>query len=267
MRDVPEALVARVESGAATMCHAWIVELADETRLGFTDHDEELEVAGVPCRAGCGWTVGAGHQEVGEPGLSAASAVLDVDGPTEADIDQGRWDGARVEHWRVDWAEPELRVRLAVGTIRRLVRRGDQVIAEMEGPMAALDRVVGRTFSRLCDAVLGDGRCGVDLGAHPGEQPDWAEVGGEERLLEAARRWLVEKPVAAAEPGDVLVFRMSPDAAAKHCALMSEAGEPGKIIHAYWGRAVVDSWLGECWRRRLVAAFAFPEIGDVEWRR
>ena len=172
MRDVPEALVARVESGAATMCHAWIVELADETRLGFTDHDEELEVAGVLCRAGCGWTAGAGHQEVGEPGLSAASAVLDVDGPTEADIDQGRWDGARVEHWRVDWAEPELRVRLAVGTIRRLVRRGDQVIAEMEGPMAALDRVVGRTFSRLCDAVLGDGRCGVDLGAHPGATCD-----------------------------------------------------------------------------------------------
>ena len=108
---------------------------------------------------------------------------------------------------------------------------------------------------------------GAEPEATPPYRPDWAEVGGEERLLEAARRWLVEKPVAAAEPGAVLVFRRSPDAAAKPCALMSEAGEPGKIIHAYWGRAVVESWLGECWRRRLVAAFAFPEIGDVEWRR
>ncbi|WP_296817793.1 NlpC/P60 family protein [Brevundimonas sp.] len=108
-------------------------------------------------------------------------------------------------------------------------------------------------------------------GAEPETTPpyraDWAEVGGEERLLEAARRWLVEKPVAEAEPGDVLVFRMSPQAAAKHCAIVSAGGAPGKIIHAYWGRAVVESWMGEWWRRRLVAAFAFPEIEDIEWRR
>lgn len=169
MRTVPEALAVRIESGAATMCHAWIVELADGVRLGFTDHDEDLLVEDVMCRAGCGWTAGTGHQEVGaEPGLSSASAVLDVDGPSEVDIAEGRWDAARVDHWRVDWEEPELRVRLATGTIRKLVRRGDQVIAEMEGPLAALHRVVGRTYSRLCDAVLGDARCGVDLGAHPG---------------------------------------------------------------------------------------------------
>ncbi|WP_296817795.1 DUF2163 domain-containing protein [Brevundimonas sp.] len=173
MRDVPDALAARIESGAATMCHAWIVELTDGARLGFTDHDQDMEVEGVPCRAACGWTAGAAHQEVGgEPGLASASAVLDVDGPTEGDIADGRWDGARVEHWRVDWDEPSLRVRLAVGTIRKLVRRGEQVIAEMEGPLAALHRVVGRSFSRLCDAELGDARCGVDLGEYPGATCD-----------------------------------------------------------------------------------------------
>ena len=92
----------------------------------------------------------------------------------------------------------------------------------------------------------------------PPYRADWAEVTGEERLLEAAQRWLVERPVDQAQPGDVLVFRMTPEAAAKHCAVMS--GE-GRMIHAYWGRAVVESWLGEWWRRRLVACFAFPEEG------
>ena len=43
--------------------------------------------------------------------------------------------------------------------IARLVREGDHFIAEIEGPLAALDRVVGRTFGRLCDADLGDKRC------------------------------------------------------------------------------------------------------------
>jgi hypothetical protein len=31
------------------------------------------------------------------------------------------------------------------------------------------------------------------------------------------------------------------------------------MIHAYWGRAVVESWMGPWWRRRLAAVFRFPE--------
>lgn len=90
---------------------------------------------------------------------------------------------------------------------------------------------------------------------------DWAEVGGEESLWAAARRWLVEIPLVRAAPGDVLLFRMAPGCPAKHCALLSADGGfgEGRMIHAYWGRAVVESWMGEWWRRRLVAAFAWPE--------
>jgi hypothetical protein len=36
------------------------------------------------------------------------------------------------------------------------------------------------------------------------------------------------------------------------------------MIHAYWGRSVVESWMGSWWRRRLVAAFVWPaEKGEV----
>lgn len=91
---------------------------------------------------------------------------------------------------------------------------------------------------------------------------DWAETGGDERLLEAARRWLVEVPLEDARPGDVMLFRMTPQAAVKHCAVLSGVGPTSRIVHAYWGRAVVESWLSEWWRARLVAAFAFPERSD-----
>lgn len=95
----------------------------------------------------------------------------------------------------------------------------------------------------------------------PPYTPDWAEAGGEETLWAAARRWLHELPPGLAAPGDVLLFRMSPGRPAKHCAILSAHGEAGegRMIHAYWGRAVVESWMGEWWRRRLVAAFAWPE--------
>ena len=94
----------------------------------------------------------------------------------------------------------------------------------------------------------------------PPYRPDWAEVGGEETLLAAARRWLVEIPAGQAAVGDVLLFRMAPGCAVKHCAILSavDGAEP-RMIHAYWGRAVVESWMGPWWRRRLAAAFTWPK--------
>lgn len=173
MRDVPEALATRIESGAARLCHAWIVTLTDSARLGFTDHDRDLEIKGVICRAACGWTAGAAHQELGlEAGQASAEGVLDVDGPVADEIAAGRWDGARVETWRVDWSEPALRVRIGVGQVSRMITAGDRLTLELQGPMARLGRVVGRTFSRLCDAALGDARCGVDVGGFPGQVCD-----------------------------------------------------------------------------------------------
>ncbi|HEY0599370.1 NlpC/P60 family protein [Brevundimonas sp.] len=103
---------------------------------------------------------------------------------------------------------------------------------------------------------------GVEPQAAPPYQPDWAEVGGEETLLQAARRWMTEIPVESACAGDVLLFRMASGSPVKHCAIMSEgsmaAQSQPRMIHAYWGRSVVESWLGSWWRRRAVAAFAWP---------
>ncbi|WP_312205653.1 DUF2163 domain-containing protein, partial [Brevundimonas sp.] len=56
MRNVPDELAARIESGAATLCHVWLLRRADGRAMGFTDHDRDLEVEGVACRAASGWT-------------------------------------------------------------------------------------------------------------------------------------------------------------------------------------------------------------------
>ena len=162
MRVIPEAMAAAIEGGAASLCHAWIVERADGTRIGFTDHDRPLTVDEVVCLAASGWTAGAAEAELGfAPGTASTSSVLDGDMVAEADIAAGLWDGAAVTLWRVAWSDPATRVRLWTGTIARLVRTGERFTAEIEGPLAKLDRVVGRTFARDCDAVLGDARCGI----------------------------------------------------------------------------------------------------------
>ncbi len=89
----------------------------------------------------------------------------------------------------------------------------------------------------------------------PAYTPDWAEQKGDETLLHAAQECLTPISREAAQAGDVMLFRMSPDAPCKHIAIMSA---PDRIIHAYWGRAVVESYLVPYWRRRHAFSFSFP---------
>ncbi|WP_313005040.1 DUF2163 domain-containing protein [Brevundimonas sp.] len=181
MRDIPEELADRIESGAATLCHVWVLERADGVAIGFTDHDRDLSVEGVVCRASSGWTAGAGEGEagLGAGGLSA-SGGLDDEAITETDVAAGLYDGARIALWRVDWARPDLTVRLWAGTLARIRRENGGFVADLDGPMAALDRVVGRTYGRTCDAVLGDGRCGLSAAVAAGRSCDkrWATCTG-----------------------------------------------------------------------------------------
>lgn len=181
MRAVPPALAAAIESGAAGLATCWIVTRTDGAKLGFTDHDRPLAVQGVTCSAASGWTAGAADLQLGSsPGQASASGALDSDALTEPDIAAGLYDGAAVETWRIDWTDPSLRVRLDRATITRLVRTASGFTAEIEGPLAALKRVVGRAYDRYCDAQLGDARCRVDLSAFPGGACDkrWATCTG-----------------------------------------------------------------------------------------
>lgn len=185
MREVPEVLAARIDSGAATLCHAWLLTRVDGTRLGFTDHDRDLVVDGVSCRAGQGWTAGVaeGGLGVSAAGSMAVAGVLDGEALDAAELAAGGYDGARVECRRLDWSEPALAVTLWTGRIARVVARGEAFSAELEGPLAQLERVAGRTYGRLCDANLGDGRCGVEAG-----RPALAQ-GCDKRLATCASRF------------------------------------------------------------------------------
>lgn len=90
---------------------------------------------------------------------------------------------------------------------------------------------------------------------------DWAEAGGSERLLLAARRHFREKTAMEICPGDLLLFRWRPHLPVKHLGILVD-GE--SFVHAYEGaRAVVRSALVPQWRRRIAAAFAFPDNRSI----
>ena len=84
---------------------------------------------------------------------------------------------------------------------------------------------------------------------------DWGEAGGGEVLAEAACRFLLEIPLAAAAPGALFLFRMARNAPAKHCGIRSATG----LIHAYGGAGVIEEPWRPVWARKAAFAFHYPE--------
>lgn len=166
MRRLDPHLQARLDGGATTLCRCWRLDRKDGLSLGFTDHDEDLSFEGVSFSARSGMAGSSQETATGlAPGTVEMDGALRSDSLSERDIAVGLWDGARVRRWLVDWREPEVRALLFDGTLGEIACDGGAFRAEALGPAAGLNRAIGRAFTRGCDAMLGDGRCRVDLSA------------------------------------------------------------------------------------------------------
>lgn len=163
MRVLPAGLAAHLEGDATTVCHCWRVTRRDGAVVGFTEHDRDLVVAGSVYLAASGFA--ASDSEAGN-GLSVDAGEVtggfSADAIVEADVLAGRFDGARVETFLVNWAAPEEHILLRVEEIGEVVRAGGAFRAELRRVTHRLGQAQGRVYSRRCDAAFGDSRCGVD---------------------------------------------------------------------------------------------------------
>lgn len=179
-----EQLLSHLETGVTTLARAWAVTRGDGEVLGFTDHDVDLAFDGVVFRADSGLTASALQQSTGLSVDNAeAMGVLRDARLSEADIEAGRFDGAHVRIWLVNWASPAQRALRFSGTLGE-IRRGDGAFhAELRGLAEGLNRPLGRVYQKPCSAVLGDARCRVDL-TTPGLSAEVAitEVAARDRL-------------------------------------------------------------------------------------
>lgn len=146
----------------------WRLVRRDGVALGFTSHDRPLLVNGLRHESRPGMSPSA---VVLGDGVSAddmeVAGALSAGALTGTDLLAGRWDGARLDLFLVDWRDPDGGQQwLAEGTL------GDVAVgigadagftAELIGPGAALAASVVESCSPECRAELGDARCKVDL--------------------------------------------------------------------------------------------------------
>ena len=176
------ALQAHLDSGLTTLCHVWAVTRTDGVVFGFTDHDRDLTFTdhdrdltftdhdrdltfeSITFRADSGLAARALQHSTGlSVDNTEALGMLCDTAISEADIEAGRFDGADVRCWRVNWADPAQRVLQFRGSIGEMRRTGSAFTAELRGLTEALNRPLGRIYQKPCTAVLGDAACRVDL--------------------------------------------------------------------------------------------------------
>lgn len=148
----------------ATPAFCWRVERRDGVAIGLTGHDRDLVIDGIVHRATPGLTPSAIRREAGlDADTSDVAGALTSGLIAEADLIAGRWDGARVRLFAVDWTDVANRVDVSEGVIGAVEIDGDAFTAELRGVAAALDRAVAEETSPECRAELGDRRCRVAM--------------------------------------------------------------------------------------------------------
>lgn len=165
--SAPQNLLAEhLATGLTSICRCWSVTRRDGTVMGFTDHDRTLSFDGIDFKAETGMTARAVEQVSGLA-VDNSEVVGALTSPAigEQDVAAGRFDGAEVREWLVNWQAVTERVLLFRGTLGEITRSGGEFRAELRGLSEALNQPRGRAYQPACPAVLGDADCGFDLAA------------------------------------------------------------------------------------------------------
>ena len=164
MRAFGAAFAEHIGSGQTTLATCWRVTRTDGLVLGFTDHDLALSFDGTDFVPAHGLDGGEGTAKLGaQVDTSEVVGILHSEAIAEDDILLGRFDGALVETFRVNWHDVGVRALMRLDTIGEIVREDGAFRAELRSGQQALNVPKGRIYQALCDAELGDARCGVSL--------------------------------------------------------------------------------------------------------
>lgn len=166
MKSLPAGMQDHLDTGATTLCHCWQITRGDGAVLGFTDHDRDLSFGGVAFEAAAGFTATSVQSSLGlnVDNLDVMGA-LSSERLNDQDLARGLYDNAAITIWRVNWQDVTQRIIMRSGNLGEVARGPNAFTAEVRGLAHALNQVTGRVFQRVCDASLGDGRCGIDLGS------------------------------------------------------------------------------------------------------
>lgn len=168
MKTISSALQAHLGGELTTLAELVRITRQDGVVLGLTSHDKDLLVDGVTYFADGAFT---GDKLVQNTEMKATdfdlAGYLDSEHITQADIEAGLYDHARVDMFLCNWADvAQGAVHLRRGWLGKVELSGTEYSASLRGFHDLLTRTVGETYTPECRFCLGDTRCGVDVGTY-----------------------------------------------------------------------------------------------------
>jgi len=170
MRDLSPQLNNHLQSEVTTLCTCWKLERKDGFILGFTDHDQPLEIDNIKYDSIAGFT----PTNV-ESGSNMAVDNLDIAGQTyeskitETDLLASKYDFAELEVFLVNYQQPNSgKLIQKRGIIGEVTLKKSLFYAEVRGLTQFLSQTLCESYSPHCRAQLGDSRCKFGL-----EQPNY----------------------------------------------------------------------------------------------
>jgi uncharacterized phage protein (TIGR02218 family) len=168
MPAIDSGLGDRLTAEVTSLAICWRIVRRDGVGLGFTTHDQPLIIGGLRYDSAPGMApsavVASDDLEVDTMDVLGA---LTADAITAADLQNGRYDGAEVRLFIVDWRDPasgqHLLARGQLGTIETGIGADSGFSATMRGPTAVFARARIEAYSPECRAELGDWRCRVSM--------------------------------------------------------------------------------------------------------
>jgi uncharacterized phage protein (TIGR02218 family) len=145
-------------------CHCYEIIRRDGVRLLFTDNNTPITFFGET------WSPASMDASARRREIGLKSADLETTGGissdkiTLLDLRAGRYQGARVVEYIVDWRYPHLQpLAEARYTIESTTYDGESWKADVKGLPFILQNKVGDIYGRTCRYILGDGECRAPL--------------------------------------------------------------------------------------------------------
>lgn len=174
VKQLDAHMLALIEARNPTLAPCVLISRRDGFQLGFTSYDRDLRIDGLTYSARNGLSIpqleNKSETEVGNTNIEG---LFEDDRITEIDLLGGRWNGATVRCFLVDYnrlpaslsATPFQYIPLGgiylIGGVT--IDSGQKFAAEIRGILSLLTKDNGDTANRGCRYEFGDSRCTKDL--------------------------------------------------------------------------------------------------------
>jgi hypothetical protein len=146
-----------------TFCSLWKFTFPRRADIYLTDHDAVIIYDGAQYSPQLAADKSLSESKTGlSVDMGGLSTSLTLPNVSAQDIRDGLFDGAQLSEFRHDWRSGETEL-VQRGRLGEVTISGDDISIEWLGQASLLDQSTGRVFSRQCDAIFGDGRCGLNI--------------------------------------------------------------------------------------------------------